>query len=103
MPLVFGFAIDTSICERGFSLINTLKTARCSKLGTKLLRILMVICSLGADWKKDPATIPVADIIDLWRDGSKRGRYEQGDWEAWEARQPAETTQPAEATQLLIQ
>ena len=55
-PLVHCYAIDTAICERGFSLMNLLKTARRSKMGTKLLRMLMVICSLGAEWK-DPTKV----------------------------------------------
>ena len=81
--VVHCFAIDTSICERGFSLMNLLKTARRSRMGNKLLRMLMSICTLGADagWK-DPAKIPVQDIIDIWRDESKRGRYEGKLWKA---------------------
>ena len=51
-------AVDTSICERGFSLMNNLKTARRSTMGEALLRMLMTICSLGAEGKdqskKDP-------------------------------------------------
>ena len=34
-------AIDTSICERGFSLMNMLKTAKRSRMGIPLLRMLM--------------------------------------------------------------
>ena len=30
--------------------MNNLKTARRSRMGIKLLRILMTICSLGAEW-----------------------------------------------------
>ena len=58
--IVHCFAIDTSICERGFSLMNLLKTARRSRMGERLLRILMVICMLGDEWK-NPAKIPVKD------------------------------------------
>ena len=113
VAIVHCFAIDTSICERGFSLMNMLKTARRSKMGTKLLRMLMVICSLGAEWKDPtkarcvpchpPSThrgrgpfqfdlpetkccavpqIPVDEIIDIWRDMAKRGRYEGLLWRA---------------------
>eukprot|EP00966_Prymnesium_polylepis_P087762 2030800-Prymnesium_polylepis.1 len=39
----------------------------------------MVICSLGEEWK-DPATIPAAEIIDIWCDQSKKGRYEGQLW-----------------------
>ena len=56
VAIVHCYAIDTAICERGFSLMNLLKTARRSKMGTKLLRMLMVICSLGAEWK-DPTKV----------------------------------------------
>ena len=74
------FAIDTSICERGFSTMNLLKTARRSLMGAKLLRMSMVICMLGAEWK-DPSIIPVEEIIDIWRSESKRGRYEGSIWQ----------------------
>ena len=61
--------------------MNLLKTARRSKMGNPLLRMLMVICSLGTEWK-DPAKIPVREIIDIWRVESKRGRYEGEQWKA---------------------
>ena len=51
--IVQTIAVDTSICERGFSLMNNLKTARRSRMGKTLLRLLMTVCSLGAEWK-DP-------------------------------------------------
>ena len=70
------FALDTSICERGFSLMNLLKTARRSKMGPRLLRTLMVICSLGDEWK-DPTKIPVSEIIDVWREPCAKGRYRE--------------------------
>ena len=61
--------------------MNMLKTAKRSSMGTTLLRLLMTICSLGAEWK-DPAKIPVAAIIEEWRDQSSRGRYEGAEWQA---------------------
>ena len=79
VAIVHCFAIDTSICERGFSLMNKLKTAARSKMGNALLRMLMVISLLGAEWKH-PANIPVCKIIDLWREESKKGRYEGELW-----------------------
>ena len=79
--IVITFAIDTSICERGFSTMNLLKTAKRSRMGTTLLRLLMVICNLGPEWK-DASTIPVGAIIEEWRDQSKRGRYEGAVWQA---------------------
>ena len=74
-------AVDTSICERGFALMNNLKTARCSSMKKALLRLLMPICSLGAEWK-DPTKIPVKEIIEEWRAQSSRGRYESRVWSA---------------------
>ena len=74
--IVMCMAIDTSICERGFSLMNLLKTAKRSRMGNKLLRMLMVVCSLGKDagWD-DPTKVPVEDIIHLWREQASHGRY----------------------------
>ena len=48
-------------------------------MGTTLLRLLMTICELGKEWK-DPTKIPVAAIIEEWRDQCKRGRYEGAVW-----------------------
>ena len=59
-------AVDTSICERGFSLMNNLKTAKRSTMGSEMLRILMTICTLGEEWA-DPSKIPVDEIIEEWR------------------------------------
>ena len=79
VAIVLSFAVDTSICERGFSLMNNLKTVRRSQMGNTLLRMLMVICSLGEEWK-DPSKIPVAEIIEEWRSHSSRGRYKDNIW-----------------------
>jgi hypothetical protein len=75
VAIVMCMAIDTSICERGFSLMNLLKTAKRSTMGNELLRILMAVCSLGKDagWD-DPTKIPVEDIIEIWREQSSKGR-----------------------------
>ena len=67
-------AIDTSICERGFSLMNMLKTAKRSRMGTPLLRMLMKICTLGEAWK-DASQIPASEIVDVWREQCISGRY----------------------------
>ena len=75
------YAVDTSICERGFALMNNLKTARRSLMGNLLLRTLMTICELGKEWE-DPSLIPVDDIVQEWREQSKRGRYESAMWRA---------------------
>ena len=91
IAIVGCIAVDTSICERGFSLMNNLKTARRSDMGNELLRILMTICSLGQEWK-DSSKIPVDKIIEIWREQSARGRYEHAMWSAAgleESRAPA--------------
>ena len=64
------------MCERGFSLMNLLKTAKRSAMGNALLRMLMRICSLGkaAGWM-DPAKIPVSEIVQIWREEASLGRY----------------------------
>jgi len=81
IAIVFTYAVDTSICERGFALMNNLKTARRSQMGNLLLRTLMTICTLGAEWK-DPTKIPVDEIVEEWRSQSTRGRYEAAMWQA---------------------
>ena len=43
------------------------------------MRLLMTICSLGAEWK-DPSKIPVKEIIEEWWAQSSRGRYESQVW-----------------------
>ena len=63
------YAVDTSICERGFALMNNLKTARRSRMGNLLLRTLMTICELGDDWK-DAAKIPADESFRASRDSS---------------------------------
>ena len=88
VALVLCFAVDTSVCERGFALMNNLKTARRSQMGNKLLRILMTICSLGEDWEDNPNQIPVDEIIDAWRCCEKRGRYESAMWKAAGLKEP---------------
>ena len=76
------YAVDTSICERGFALMNNLKTARRSQMGNLLLRTLMTICQLGSEWA-DPTKIPVDEIVEEWRAQSTRGRYESAMYRAW--------------------
>jgi hypothetical protein len=81
VSIVMCIAVDTSICERGFSTMNNLKTARRSRMGAMLLRTLMVICELGKEWQ-DPNKIPVEEIVEEWRTQSSRGRYESAMWTA---------------------
>ena len=62
VAIVFTYAVDASICERGFALMNNLKTARRSRMSDDLLRTLMMICTLGKAWA-DPTKIPVDKIV----------------------------------------
>ena len=81
VAIVMTYATDTSICERGFALMNNLKTARRSRMGSLLLRTLMTICELGDEWE-DPSKIPVNEIVEEWRSQSSKGRYEAAMWRA---------------------
>ena len=65
IAIIMTYAVDTSICKRGFALMNNLKTARRSLMGNLLLRTLMTICELGKEWE-DPSLIPVDDIVQEW-------------------------------------
>eukprot|EP00966_Prymnesium_polylepis_P112347 2598831-Prymnesium_polylepis.1 len=91
------YAVDTSICERGFSLMNNLKTARRSQMGNLLLRTLMTICELGKEWD-DPTKIPVEEIVEEWRDQSKKGRYEGAMWRAAGLEEPTGKAAKSKAT-----
>jgi hypothetical protein len=82
------YAVDTSICERGFALMHNLKTARRSLMGNLLLRTLMTICELGKEWE-DPMKIPVSEIVDEWRTQSSKGRYESAMWRAAGLEEPS--------------
>ena len=60
--------------------MNNLKTARRSQMGNMLLRTLMIICSLGDEWRdveRDAAKRRVHDIVEEWRMQSKEGRYDR--------------------------
>ena len=59
-------AVDTSICERAFSLMNRLMNARRSRMSSNVLRMLMRICSRGHAWR-DAAEIPVLEILAKWK------------------------------------
>ena len=45
LAIIMTYAVDTLICERGFGLMNNLKTPRRLLLGNLLLRALMTICN----------------------------------------------------------
>ena len=91
--IVGCIAVDTSVCERGFALMNNLKTARRSRMGGLLLRILMTICELGKEWE-DPTKIPVQEIVNVWREASARGRYEHAMWRVAGLEEPSGKAPP---------
>ena len=60
-------ALDTSCCERTFSLMNRLSRFQRSKLGLAMLSTLVTIIELGrATGWTDIAKIPVDAIIERW-------------------------------------
>jgi hypothetical protein len=66
--------MDTSECERIFSLMNRLKTQVRNRLSNKRLNDLMICCRLcppASDWTEDDIDM----CIRRWLDGTKRGRY----------------------------
>ena len=74
--LINVIAMDTSICERIFSRLNSLQSKVRNRMGIKLLQNLMTITMLGAAWKADLSSIPCKEIIEIWREGMKTRRYE---------------------------
>ena len=73
---VHCIALDTSICERLFSLMNRLQTKVRNIMGILLLQMSMTICTLGKEWQHDSSKIPIDDILKVWRENKKKGRYE---------------------------
>lgn len=74
--IVSMIAMDTSCCERTFSLMNRLSRFERSKLGLAMLSTLVTICELGraAGWT-DIAKIPVDAIIERWKaKGCEKGQ-----------------------------
>lgn len=71
VALSMTLATDTSICERGFSLMNRLMSAKRNRMTFRVLQMLMKICSRGQAWR-DPAKIPVGRILEKWRKSKKR-------------------------------
>ena len=77
--IVSTIALDTSCCERTFSLMNRLSRFQRSKLGLAMLSTLVRICELGraAGWT-DMSKIPVDAIIKRWMEkGCAKGRSRQ--------------------------
>ena len=71
--LVSLVPLDTSECERGFSLMNLIMTALRNRLSMVHLDEVMRICCLGPPIKDFmPHVVP---IVSRWMEDSKRGRY----------------------------
>jgi hypothetical protein len=74
--IVSMIALDTSCCERTFSLMNRLSRFQRSKLGLAMLSTLVTICELGrsAGWT-NISEIPVDAIIERWKaKGCEKGQ-----------------------------
>jgi hypothetical protein len=70
----FLLPMDTSECERIFSLMNRLKTQARNRLQNKRLNDLMVCCRLvppAAEWAEND----ILDCIRRWMSNSQKGRY----------------------------
>ena len=72
VALVRNFLLDTSCCERGFSVMNLLRTAVRNRLSERLCRVLMTIVLIGGEDYKHPDTVPVDEIYQIWKAEKKR-------------------------------
>ena len=71
VTLVLLIPMDTSECERGFALMNRLKTAMRNRLGLNHLNDLMTICMLGPDI----STLNLKEVLTYWYAQKKKGRF----------------------------
>ena len=76
--IVLLIIVDTSECERGFSLVNRLKTDERNRLKISNLNNLAVTCNLAVPKGSTGAQaiaafVPMA-VFDLWVEGSSKGR-----------------------------
>ena len=71
VTLILLIPMDTSECERGFALMNRLKTAMRNRLQPGHLDDLMVICMLGPSIN----TLNVKEILKYWYAQKKKGRF----------------------------
>ena len=78
IELELDFAMDTSCAERWFSLMNLIKSKRRSRMNIQLLDDLMMICTHAPKSITQLKSV-LLDILVLWEEESKRGRY-QGRW-----------------------
>jgi len=80
--LVRNWMLDTSCCERGFSIMNLLRSPVRNRLSQELCRALMTIALIGGEKYKHPSTVPVDEIYKVWMEQKKR--YSVGsDAELW--------------------
>jgi hypothetical protein len=70
--LVRCWMLDTSCCERGFSVMNLLRSAVRNRLSTELCRVLMTIALIGGERYKHASTVPVDEIYKVWKAEKKR-------------------------------
>ena len=77
--LVLLIAVDTSECERGFSLVNRLKTEERNRLLIAHLNDLACVCNhavpTGSSKVQAIKHFNPQPILDMWMDGSRKGRY----------------------------
>lgn len=79
VALVRCWMFDTACCERGFSIMNLLRTALRNRLSERLCRVLMTINLIGGEDYKHPGTVPVERIYEEWKGMKKRRNREPND------------------------
>ena len=95
MKLLLKVPLDTSCCERWFSLMNRLKDKYRNRMSDVLLQNLMMICAHGPIHAKD---FDMAAAVTKWKTQTSRGRY-TGAWK--EEMAPVANHMIAELAQLL--
>ena len=73
VQILLVLPLNTAACERGFSLMNIVKTDRRNRLSDELLDQLMVVSLLAAKKTEQEETKIVCEAIKLWH--SKKKRY----------------------------
>ena len=73
VQILLVLPLNTAACERGFSLMNIVKTNRRNRLSDELLDQLMVVSLLAAKKTEQEETKVVSEAVKLWY--SKKKRY----------------------------
>ena len=73
VQILLVLPLNTAACERGFSLMNIVKTDRRNRLSDELLDQLMVVSLLAAKKTEQEEAKIVCEAIKLWH--SKKKRY----------------------------